>query len=406
MLDCGFINFYTSKVLFLNCRSRVTLLIPCSKIDFNSTINTNENRKMEVYKPLIVSSNNAFSINYSYGKDFDKWFSDRFYLRQFLNSAIFKINYNLNNVYKVLVQEGGIYYRINDWVFGTQSIMQESINENIPKNIYKTAEEIQKRWNKKILILVFPLKSELYCDKSLQNKCSSLSIPFTRIFKNINNNQNISVINVLPLLKKHLNDGEFLYFKDEHHVTQYGAQVLIDELINLDLLPRSSNTIKQYEVSKNVTSGELVWDLAPLYGEEYGVLRGMNRTNVFDKKMGIQNYLYYSLSNKYHQDIEWRSVNYLNRYPLTKMYNKSINCSKFSSVVLGNSFVETLSIALSTRYDKTIRYRVAVDYRSREHSLFELEEEILENNPNLVILAIFGGSALQNTNLTYFRSYN
>ena len=23
MLDCGFINFYTSKVLFLNCRSRV-----------------------------------------------------------------------------------------------------------------------------------------------------------------------------------------------------------------------------------------------------------------------------------------------------------------------------------------------------------------------------------------------
>ena len=223
----------------------VTLLIPCSKIDFNSTINTNENRKMEVYKPLIVSSNNAFSINYSYGKDFDKWFSDRFYLRQFLNSAIFKINYNLNNVYKVLVQEGGIYYRINDWVFGTQSIMQESINENIPKNIYKTAEEIQKRWNKKILILVFPLKSELYCDKSLQNKCSSLSIPFTRIFKNINNNQNISVINVLPLLKKHLNDGEFLYFKDEHHVTQYGAQVLIDELINLDLLPWSSNTIKQ-----------------------------------------------------------------------------------------------------------------------------------------------------------------
>ena len=387
----------TSNIIFV-ILFFVTLLIPCSNIDFNSTINKNENRTMEVYKPLIVSSNNAFSINYSYGKDFDKWFNDRFYLRQKLYSAMFKINYSLNNVYQVSKQGWGTYYRFNDWVFGPESIMQHPFDENVPKNIYKTAEEIQKRWNKKILILVYPLKSELYCDKSLQNKCSSLSIPFTRTFNKLNSNPNISVVNVLPLLKKHLNDGELLYFKDEHHMTQYGSQVIIDELIKLDYLPRSSNSPKQYAEIKNISSGEFVWDNGPLYGGEYGWLKGWRYTNKFDKKMGIPNYLYFSLSNKYHHDVKWQHVNYLNRVPLTKMLNNSASSSKFSSVVLGNSFVETLSIALSTRYNKTIRYRVTVG-SPRGHSLFELEDEILQNSPNLVILAVFRNTALQNTNL-------
>lgn len=388
----------TSNIIFV-ILFFVTLIIPCSNIDFNSTINKNENRTMEVYKPLLVSSNNSISINYSYGKDFDKWFNDRFYLRQKLYSAIYKINYTLNNVYQVTIQGRGTYYRFKDWVFGPGSIMQQPFDENATKNIYKTAEEIQKRWNKKILILVYPLKSELYCDKSLQNKCSSLSIPFTRTFNKLNSNPNISVVNVLPLLKKHLNDGELLYFKDEHHMTQYGSQVIIDELSKLEYLPSSLNNIKQYAERKNLSSGELVWSSAPLYGQEYGWLRGFNYCNKYDKKMGIQNYLYYSLSDRYHNDIEWQFVKYLNLVPLTKMYNRSSSSSKFCSVIIGNSFVETLSIALSTRYNKTIRYRVSCGYRPKIHSLFELENEIIGNNPDLVILTVFMQSTLQNSYL-------
>lgn len=387
----------TSNIIFV-ILFIVTLLIPCSNIDFDSTINKNENRTMEVYKPLIVSSNNAFSINYNYGKDFDKWFNDRFNLREKLYSTIYKINYTLNKVYQVSIQGRGTYYKINDWVFGPGSIMQQPFDDRVPKNIYKTAEEIQKRWNKKILILVYPLKSELYCDKSLQNKCSSLSIPFTSTFNKLNSNPNITVVNVLPLLKKHLNDGELLYFKDEHHMTQYGSQVIIDELIKLDYLPRSSNSPKQYAEIKNISSGEFVWDNGPLYGQEYGWLKGFKYCTRYDNKMGIPKYLYYSLSNKYHHDVKWQHVNYLNLVPLTKMLNNSASSSKFSSVVLGNSFVETLSIALSTRYDKTIRYRVNVGYPSG-HSIFELEKNILDDEPNLVILAVFMGGVLQNTNL-------
>ena len=50
MLDCGFINFYTSKVLFLNCRSRdirrlfeyieeINIKELCIEVEFYKTLN-------------------------------------------------------------------------------------------------------------------------------------------------------------------------------------------------------------------------------------------------------------------------------------------------------------------------------------------------------------------------------
>ena len=103
------------------------------------------------------------------------------------------------------------------------------------------------------------------------------------------------------------------------------------------------------------------------------ILRSQNQQFFFKDQRGLPN-LIYRTPHKYHHDVKWQHVNYLNLVPLTKMLNNSASSSKFSSVVLGNSFVETLSIALSTRYDKTIRYRVNVGYPSG-HSIFELEKK-------------------------------
>ena len=379
-------------VLFL------TLFIPASKIDRHSTNNWNENRVLAQYKRLF--SGNPLKpeshFNRSYGKDFEAWFNDRFRGREKLVSFVGDIKYKLTlNTFK---NKGA--YRYDDWVWVPEDWITPK--ESNIKKINETLNDIYKTWNIPILALVYPAKSEIYCEHSLSKKCNYGSdIIFNYLKENIKN-EHIKVISVLPYALKHKNDKELLFYKDEHHMTQYGAQMVVNELIADGYLPASSNDYHQYDIHAHCSSGDFVVDKNKCesnlrYGQSYGFIRGNNKRSIYDKKMDNDgSYVYYSFSDKYKNDVYSNFSLYKKKkiVEYTNLYNINENAAKFTTMQIGYSFVETLSFALSTRYDHVIRYRL---HNGNPSILInELTNEIKKKTgPNLIIIPIFGDRILK-----------
>ena len=72
------------------------LFIPMSNIDKKTVKSEKENRNLAKYKPFIYKN----SINFNFGNDFDNWFSDRFFLRNYITESFSKLKILSNKQYK------------------------------------------------------------------------------------------------------------------------------------------------------------------------------------------------------------------------------------------------------------------------------------------------------------------
>ena len=268
-------------------------------------------------------------------------------------------------------------------------------NESNIQKISKTLSDIHKTWNIPILVLVYPAKSEIYCEYSLSKKCNYGSdIIFNYLKENIKN-EHIKVVSVLPYALKHKNDKELLFYKDEHHMSQYGGQMVVNELIADGYLPASSNDYHQYDIQAHCTWGEFVFDKKNCesnlkYGQSYGFIRGNNKRSVYDKNMDNEgSYVYYSFSDKYKTDVKYKHtlLNGHKNVGYTNLYNSNKDVSHFTPMQIGNSFVETLSLALSTRYDHVIRFRL--NNGNPGISIYEMTKEIQKDKPDVIIATIY-----------------
>lgn len=381
---------HTANIVFIIVLF-LTLFFPTSKIDHVSTKSSNENRVLAQYKslfsgePLKPESN----FNRNYGKDFEAWFNDRFRGREKLVSLVNDIKYKLT--FKTFKNKSA--YRYNDWVWDSKLDWIKPNESNI-KQINETLNDIYTKWNIPILVLVYPAKSEIYCEHSLSKTCNFGSEIIFNYLKNNINNEHINVISALPYALKHKNDKELLFYKDEHHMTQYGSQIVIDELIADGYLPSSRHEYHQYGIQIHCTWGMFIIDKKFCesnykYGQTYGYIRGNDKRSVFDKKMDNEgSYVYYSFSDKYKNDIKYKHtlLNNKKHVGYTNLYNNNKNVTHFTPMLIGNSFVDNMSIALSTRYDHVIRFRLNIGYRGI--SIYKMTKEIKKDKPDVIIASI------------------
>lgn len=383
-------NEHTANIVFVIVIF-LTLLFPASKIDHISTKNLNEKRVLAKYKSLFsgnpLESKSHFNSNY--GKDFEAWFNDRFGGRETIVPFINDIKYKLRlNTFKM--RKGYIY---KDWVWN-ETLDWLTPNESNIKKISKTLNDIYKKWNTPIIALVYPTKSEIYCEYSLSKKCAYSSEKLFTSLRNKINNKNIKVISALPYILKHKEDKELLFYKDEHHMTQYGNQIIINELIADSYLPYSNNNYEQYGIQAHCARGEFVFDKKACesnfkYGETYGYVRGINNVKVYDEKMDNErSYTYYSFSKNYKNDVKYMHTLLDNkRVGYTNLYNNNKNVTHFTPMIIGNSFVETLSLALSTRYDHVIRFRL--NNGNPGTSIFKMTKDVKKDKPDVIIATIY-----------------
>ena len=375
----------------------LTLLLPASNIDTKSTKSIIENRNLAVYKPITHNS----VLNFNYGKNFENWFNDRFYLRSRLQKIRTSTYYKLNRVFMKNQN-----YRLNDWIWVLADFVK--FDKNKLEKLVSDAISLKNHWNaKNLVLLVYPSKSEIYCEYTLQTRCvKSSHILFKQIqqrLKNLNiTDPNIKLFNISSYLEKHQNGNDLLFFLDEHHMTQYGNQIVIDGLIDAGLLPQSNNDYHKYEIHSKCATGEFFIpnNCIPdqlnnqyLKGQSYGIILG-NRWQE-DRSMPTHQYIYYNESPQYQKDVTIQNIKIENIQSNMKSWqlatyikNSAPNIYTTKISVLGNSFIETLSRALSTRYSDVYRLRTSSGY-SLWYKARLLDNKMKNQNLDMIIIPIY-----------------
>lgn len=375
-----------------------TVLLPTSNIDTKSVKSDIENRNLAVYKPLTTNG----IINSDYGKSFENWFNDRFYLRNKFEKINTFTYYKLNHLFMKNRD-----YRLNDWIWW-QGGDYASFDKNLLEKLVADAISLKNQWNaKNLILLVYPSKSEIYCEYTLQTRCEKGShILFEQIqqrLKSLNiTDPNIKLFNISPYLEKHKKGSDLLFFLDEHHMTQYGNQIVIDGLIEAGLLPQSNNDYHKYEIHSKCATGEFFIpnNCIPdqlnnqyLKGQSYGLIFGDRWQE--DRSMPTHQYIYYNESPQYQNDVTIQNIEIenipsnLKGWQLaTYIKNSAPNIYTTKISVLGNSFIETLSRALSTRYSDIYRLRTS----SGPYLWFKarlLDNKMKNQNLDMIIIPIY-----------------
>lgn len=380
----------------------LTLLLPASNIDTKSTKSIIENRNLAVYKPITHNS----VLNFNYGKNFENWFNDRFYLRSRLQKIRTSTYYKLNRVFMKNQN-----YRLNDWIWVLYDFVK--FDKNKLEKLVSDAISLKNHWNaKNLILLVYPSKSEIYCEYTLQTRCvKSSHIIFEQIQQRLISlnitDPNIKLFNISPYLEKHKKGNDLLFFLDEHHMTQYGNQIVIDGLIDAGLLPQSNNDYHKYEIHSKCATGDFFIpnNCIPdqlnnqyLKGLSYGTILG-NRWQE-DRSMPTHQYIYYNESPQYQKDVTIQNIkieniqsNIKSRKLATYIKNSAPNIYTTKISVLGNSFIETLSRALSTRYSDIYRLRTSAGLRLLYKARL-LDNKMKNQNLDMIIIPIYVPTAI------------
>ena len=240
----------------------VFLFIPMSNIS-QENISKQENRTLAQYKPFI---NQDGEINYDYGKNFNEWFNDRFYLRQkFLDIQDLKLILSTNWITKDVMKGS------NDWLFLAWKESTDSYSNSVMftdeelNSIDSYLDNINKycnTHNKKFYFIIAPDKSKIYPEYYPQ-----------RIMKVSDNSRSEQLIDYI---KKHSNvnviypkeklisskDNKLLYWKNDTHWNLLGAYYGYSELMNVikkDYATLAVYKVKDYTPQNNTLEIYIIW---------------------------------------------------------------------------------------------------------------------------------------------------
>lgn len=217
------------------------LIIPILKIDSAKTSKT-ENRTLAVFPE---------KVNQKFGKNFEAWFNDRFFGREFMlkvNDNLKKINTKLQNDKAFLAKDNWMFYKPDD------SIINYTNKKNLPdanlKKILTYLSDIDnwcKQHNKQFYFVIPPDKNKIYPeyfpDYIGKARPDEYGIGNT-VAEYIRKNSDINVIYLYDTLMEEKSTGNrLLYYKNDTHWNQWGAYIayktIYKEITNKNFNPAS-----------------------------------------------------------------------------------------------------------------------------------------------------------------------
>ena len=365
----------------------VILFFPMSHIN-RDTVSKAENRTLAKWKPLLSQDG---KINYNFGKDYDNWYNDRFFLR----SPIVKV-YDIIRYYIALnyyENAKGFVNKRNNWISGKVDIVDYVATEEnkilVEKNI-KLLESFCKRNNIKFYIIVAPRKPEI-CNKEIYpiiGKTDSYN-KTTNIIKYIKEKTGYSIIFPFKDLKKLQADG-FADFKTDHHWTDEGAYIAYEQVIAqinkdfpiVNIIPKDDFEIiysNKVRVSPNVGF---------FNGRTYEVMNLKNK-NILDTT-------YKYLKHKTSYDIEYNHQIFKKDYYHIHTYRNKKNAPDV--VLFGDSFSLNLLPSITPTFKTTTNIYTYVSIPEKIKEAFKIErfeDIILKNNPDIIIICVSDIERLQ-----------
>lgn len=352
----------------------ILLVLPSCNIN-NKLYDKSENRKLTEYKPFITKN----EINYKFGKDFNNWYSDRFFGRTSMIHLYNKLRFLLTCY---MYNQGKYYYnKKNQWAFSPEWHDINDLSYNFPlyeKNIKKLQDFCGKN-TIKLYIVLAPVKGEVYPD---------IIYPFKLRFNNgqkfeeyINKSFGREIV-TYPLEEMQEDaQKEYVFPKGDLHWSEYGAysayRVLMHNIKkdfpDIKILNDNDFNIEKKKLTRTDFPGTYFNK-----GHEYNQMRISTKHN---------NALYSSYESKFADMLK------------ISVHNYNLSSDSFypygnpeKAYIIGTSFCENLYLFLRYTFKEVKKRRINNSYEPPEFNMLRWENEILEFKPDILILVIQGAS--------------
>lgn len=357
----------------------VLMILPVTKIS-KDIYSISENREFAVYKPLISSE----GINYNFGKDFDAWFSDRFFGRKLLlyinNSRLYYINKYFSSSQSFLNNTGSDAFLNKKTkesfllpMNRSPKISQDSIDKSI--SLIKIFKDFCDKQNIKLYIILVPTKNSVYYDKAYPYNLLPFGNNNDSAIKEVARRTGVTIIHPKEKLISERQNYE-TYFRTDHHWTDRGAYIgysaLMEEITkdfpqqNIKTIPSSDFNIYSYKLVK--AGGSAYYPGQMIYCMLNVPSRAVKNILTFD-----YDYLYHKDKN----NMNMTSEN-LNR---NRVYTYKNSTNDLKTMAIGTSMTENLMEIFPYSFKTTMFFRLGTIL-----SLNKFRQIIQDEKPNILIL--------------------
>ncbi len=359
----------------------VFLFIPMSNIN-KDEISAQEKRTLTKLQPFI---NQDGEINYDFGKNFNEWFNDRFYLRQKIIPLYLKYKYMFASDYAEVPL--GYVYKKSGWMFYKQSQVDTNNSftplSNIKLQMYtrniRKLLSYCKQNNIKLYIVIAPTKEYLYQDNDYVNSAKAVE-KTQKLVDTVEQELNYKIIYPVQELKE-LKNKEYVCYKTDHHLTDSGAF-----LIYKILLKQIKQDFHDIPIAKE-TDFNITYNNLTRADDNRKYTEGCNyeRANLHDKNLLKTKYKYYDYKKLSNITITGQFPYYLHKNPH----------GKYKMLIIGNSFCESLSYFLNTSFKEIRKYRfnsnLEFPKRNAPLDISGYEPIIKEQKPDILLLVLSSG---------------
>lgn len=347
-------------------------------------ISKNENRTLAKWQPFITQDG---EINYNFGKDFNEWFNDRFYLRE----SFVMVHKDIFSTFNSIVATNKAFYnKRTHWMF--QKVIFDSnlsdirIQREIADNFNRFNHFCSEN-NIKLYLLVVPLQDEIYYHNA------SPYITAKDIHQEINATKEIlkyvKFQTIFPYDKlRQLSQSYQTYYKTDWHWTDDGAFLGQQELIKE--IKKDFSDVKILSKNDfNITTSNKVrsdWNREFNNGEVF--MFHFPNLEQFSKKILDIKYNYYE-----HKDSKNLSKQIIDQ-PFKKEKNYQYNNAGNNLKVLQMGTSMNESLLQFTPYSfNNVRYIRIISIKNKPKSenfkIFKYyKNEILEYKPDIIILCL------------------
>lgn len=365
---------YVSKFKLLEHNSRIDivlavvfvilLFVPMLRIS-TAEKSLHENRMLASYPKLF---NNV--LNLEYGKQFETWFSDRFFGRNLLIGGFTTLQRLINKYYSVGK------YRIyqDDWSFSSDQI-NNKLSDNDLVQIGRGVEYFNqycKEQDIKCYLVIVPRRLEFAKDKLFQE--IEYKDRAQRLVEYLKDKTDLNIVYPLSEMQK-ANKQDPVYYKTDHHWTQWGAyagyqalmQKIRQDFPNITAVSEEEYNISYSPLTIGVYKGKM-W--------EGSSCRGLNLTKQ-DCPLHVE-YKYYQHKKEdlLHSKAHGKNHDF--------HFDAALNQEKV--ILLGNSFIENISYFMAYSFANVLKRRC--NFKVNDLRLSRFKPEIEQEKPDILIVLI------------------
>ena len=381
------VNFKTNQdksrldIIFLTVVF-IFLFIPMSYIN-KDNISKQEKRTLAKWQSIIKEDN---EINFEFGKNFNDWFNDRFFGRKTAINTFNLIKLGLSSKY--YENKDMFYIKSNNFIGSKKLIPNADIfsEQNIDE-IIKDAYTIKKYCDKKNIkfyILIVPYNITVYQDLVKPFDCPEELNKINQAIYRIQRESSVPVIYPFKELKQ-ASLTEWVYFKTDHHWTDFGAFIGYHELmkkISKDFPDIKQLTVNDFDISED---NKIRADFSRKFYEGNQLAGVASFLKPYKDKILDTKYKYFFPK----ESPEILSVSDDFRQSKDSFYQKGTN---YRVLEIGNSMNENIFpfIANTFKYVKYIRLNERPKRSDIENAkiMKNYGKEIEEFNPNIIIYCI------------------